>query len=90
MIGLPDAEHIPTSYVKRQNLTMRMRRFTRHTNGFSKKRVNHAAAVCLHFAYYNLVRIHKTLRMIPALARGIVDHLWTGEELVEAVLSNSN
>jgi IS1 family transposase len=92
MIGLPDAEHISTSYVERQNLTMRMqmRRFTRLTNGFSKKRVNHAAAVCLHFAHYNLVRIHKTLRMTPALAHGIVDHLWTVEELVDAAVSNSN
>jgi IS1 family transposase len=92
MIGLPDEEHISTSYVERQNLTMRMqmRRFTRLTNGFSKKRVNHAAAVCLHFAHYNLVRIHKTLRMTPALAHGIVDRLWTVEELVDAALSNSN
>jgi hypothetical protein len=92
MIGLPDPEHISTSYVERQNLTMRMqmRRFTQLTNGFSKKRVNHAAAVGLHFAHYNLVRIHKTLRMTPALAHGIVDHLWTVEELVDAALSNSN
>lgn len=92
LIGLPDADHISTSYVERQNLTMRMqmRRFTRLTNGFSKKRVNHAAAVCLHFAHYNLVRIHKTLRMTPALVHGIVDHLWTVEELIDAALANSN
>jgi hypothetical protein len=90
LIGLPDSEHVSTSYVERQNLTMRMqmRRFTRLTNGFSKKRVNHAAAVCLHFAHYNLVRMHKTLRMTPALAHGIVDHLWTVEELVDVALSN--
>ncbi|HEV3111339.1 MAG TPA: hypothetical protein VGY99_12675 [Candidatus Binataceae bacterium] len=90
LIGQPHPEHISTSYVERQNLTMRMsmRRFTRLTNGFSKKRVNHAAAVGLHFAYYNLVRIHKTLGMTPALAHGVVDHLWTMEELIAAALSN--
>jgi IS1 family transposase len=92
LIGLPDSEHVSTSYVERQNLTMRMsmRRFTRLTNGFSKKRANHAAAVCLHFAHYNLVRTHKTLRMTPALKHGIVDHQWTVEELVDAVLAKSN
>jgi hypothetical protein len=92
LIGMPDVEHISTSYVERQNLTMRMqmRRFTRLTNGFSKKRVNHAVAVALHFAHYNLVRLHRTLRMTPALAHGIVDHLWTVEELVDAALANSN
>jgi len=92
LIGMPEHEQISTSYVERQNLTMRMqmRRFTRLTNGFSKKRVNHAAAVCLHFAHYNLVRMHKTLRMTPALKHGIVDHVWTVEELVDAALSNSN
>ena len=73
MIGNPDSDHISTSYVERQKLTMRMqmRRFTRLTNGFSKKRANHAAAVALHFVHYNLVRIHKTLRMTPAMAHGI-------------------
>ncbi len=87
LIGRPDPEHISTSYVERQNLTMRMsmRRFTRLTNGFSKKRVNHAAAVALHFAHYNLVRIHKTLRMTPALAANVTDHLWTIEELLERI-----
>ena len=85
LIGQPEPEHISTSFVERQNLTMRMqmRRFTRLTNGFSKKRVNHAAAVGLHFAHYNLVRIHKTLRMTPAMAHGIADHIWTVEELIE-------
>ena len=87
IIGLPDPEHISTSYVERQNLTMRMqmRRFTRLTNGFSKKRENHAAAVALHFAHYNLVRVHKTLRMTPAMAHGIADHIWTVGELLERI-----
>jgi IS1 family transposase len=87
LIGTPDSDDISTSYVERQNLTMRMsmRRFTRLTNGFSKKRVNHAAAVCLHFAHYNLVRVHKTLRMTPAMAHGIADHIWTIGELLERI-----
>jgi IS1 family transposase len=87
IIGNPDEKHISTSYVERQNLTMRMqmRRFTRLTNGFSKKRVNHAAAACLHFAHYNLVRIHSTLRMTPAMKHGISDHIWTVDELLERV-----
>jgi IS1 family transposase len=74
LIGNPDREEISTSYVERQNLRMRMqmRRFTRLTNGFSKKRQNHAAAVCLHYAHYNLVRIHRTLRMTPAMAAGLL------------------
>lgn len=87
LIGRPDPDHISTSYVERQNLTMRMqmRRFTRLTNGFSKKRANHAAAVALHFAHYNLVRVHKTLRMTPAMAHGISDHIWTVGELLERI-----
>jgi len=87
MIGNPDSDHISTSYVERQNLTMRMqmRRFARLTNGFSKKRANHAAAVALHFAHYNLVRIHKTLRMTPAMAHGISNHIWTVGELLERI-----
>jgi IS1 family transposase len=85
IIGDPDDDHISTSYIERQNLTMRMqmRRFTRLTNGFSKKRANHAAAVALHFAHYNLVRIHTTLRMTPAMKHGISDHIWTIGELLE-------
>jgi hypothetical protein len=85
IIGNPDDEHISTSYVERQNLTMRMqmRRFTRLTNGFSKKRVNHAAAVCLHFAHYDFVRVHRTLRCTPAMAAGVSDRLWSVEELIE-------
>ena len=76
--GRPDADHVSTSYVERQNLTMRMhmRRFTRLTNAFSKKVENHAHAVALHMMYYNFVRIHKTLRVSPAMAAGVTDRLW--------------
>jgi len=76
--GRPDAAHVSTSYVERQNLTMRMhmRRFTRLTNAFSKKVENHAHAVALHMMYYNFVRIHKTLRVTPAMAAGVTDRLW--------------
>lgn len=76
--GNPDIEHVSTSYVERQNLTMRMhmRRFTRLTNAFSKKVENHAHAVALHMMYYNFVRIHKTLRVTPAMAAGVTDRLW--------------
>lgn len=82
--GNPDPKHISTSYVERQNLTMRMsmRRFTRLTNGFSKKLENHIAAVTLHFMHYNFVRMHKTLRMPPALAAGVTDHVWSIEEII--------
>jgi hypothetical protein len=87
LIGSPDEDRISTSYVERQNLTMRMqmRRFTRLTNGFSKKRANHAAAVAFHFAHYNLVRIHKMLRMTHAMEHNISDHIWTVGELIERV-----
>ena len=87
IIGNPDNDHISTSYVECQNLTMRiqMRRFARLTNGFSKKRANLVASVSLHFTHYNLVRIHKTLRMTPGLKAGLTDHLWTIEELIDAV-----
>jgi IS1 family transposase len=82
--GAPDPEHVSTSYVERQNLTMRMhmRRFTRLTNGFSKKLEHHANAVSLHFGYYNFVRVHKTLRMTPAMAAGVTDRLWDMSDLV--------
>jgi IS1 family transposase len=85
--GNPDRAHVSTSYVERQNLTMRMhmRRFTRLTNGFSKKLENHAHAVALHFAYYNLVKVHKTLRMTPAMAAGVTDKLWEMADLVAVV-----
>jgi IS1 family transposase len=83
--GRPDQAHISTSLVERQNLTMRMsmRRFTRLTNGFSKKVENHRAAVALHFAHYNFVRLHRTIRCTPAMAAGVSTRLWPLEELVE-------
>ncbi len=82
--GDPDPAHVSTSYVERQNLTMRMqmRRFTRLTNGFSKKVENHAAMVALHFMAYNFVRIHQTLRITPAMAAVVTDHVWDLSELV--------
>ncbi len=81
---MPDPKHICTSFVERQNLTMRMamRRFTRLTNAFSKKLENLKAAVALHFAHYNFIRIHRTLRVTPAMEAGITDHVWEWEELV--------
>lgn len=84
IIGQPNPKHISTSYVERQNLTMRMqmRRFTRLTNGFSKKVANHAAAVALHFMHYNFCRVHQTLRVTPAMEAGIADHVWSIEEIV--------
>ena len=83
--GVPDPDHVSTSYVERQNLTMRMsmRRFTRLTNGFSKKIENHGHAVALHFMHYNFCRVHKTLRVTPAMEAGISNHVWTLEELVK-------
>ncbi len=84
MSGRPDFRHVSTSFVERQNLTMRMsmRRFTRLTNGFSKKIENHEAAIALHFMYYNFCRIHKTLRVTPAMEAGIENHPWTIEDLI--------
>jgi IS1 family transposase len=83
--GNPDPKHVSTSYVERQNLTMRMhmRRFTSLTNRFSKKLDNHGYAVALHFMYCNYVRIHQTLRVTPAMDAGLADHAWTVQELVE-------
>lgn len=82
--GSPDPRHISTSYVERQNLTMRMsmRRFTRLTNGFSKKAENHAAALALYFVYYNFARVHQTLRVTPAMEAGVAEHAWTIAEIV--------
>jgi IS1 family transposase len=82
--GDPDPKHISTSYVERQNLTMRMsmRRFTRLTNAFSKKVENHAAAVALYFMYYNFGRVHQTLRVTPAMEAGVTGHVWSIEEIV--------
>ena len=83
--GRPDPRHISTSYIERQNLTIRMsiRRFTRLTNAFSKKLDNHKAACALHFAYYNFCRIHKSLRVTPAMEAGITDHVWGLRELLQ-------
>jgi IS1 family transposase len=83
-IGNPEAAHISTSFVERQNLTMRMgmRRFTRLTNAFSKKIENHCHAVALHFMHYNFCRVHQTLRVTPAMEAGLSDHVWSVEELV--------
>jgi hypothetical protein len=82
--GAPDHVHVSTSYVERQNLTMRMsmRRFTRLTNGFSKKVENHEHAVALHFMNYNFCRVHQTLRVTPAMEAGISDHVWSLAELI--------
>ena len=84
MIGKPDPDHISTSYIERQNLTMRMsmRRYTRLTNAFSKKVENHAAAVSLHFMHYNFCRVHQTLKTTPAVAAGVTDHVWKLSELI--------
>ena len=84
LAGNPDPKHISTSFVERQNLSMRMgmRRFTRLTNGFSKKLENHGHAVALYFMHYNFCKIHQTLRVTPAMEAGITDHVWSVEELV--------
>lgn len=82
--GRPDPKYVGTSFVERQNLAIRMgtRRFTRLTNGFSKKAETHAAIVAIHFLYYNFAKIHQTLRVTPAMAAGISDHVWSLEEIV--------
>jgi len=82
--GDPDPKHVSTSYVERQNLTMRMhmRRFTRLTNGHSKKIDNHRHAVALHYMYYNFCKVHQTLRVTPAMEAGLTDHVWSLEELI--------
>ena len=82
--GSPDERHISTSFAERQNLSMRMgmRRFTRLTNGFSKKLENHIAANALYFLHYNFARIHRTLRVTPAMAAGLATHVWSIEEIV--------
>jgi len=85
--GNPDEDMISTSYVERQNLTMRMsmRRLTRLTNGFSKRWGNLNKALALHFAYYNFVRVHQSLRVTPAMEAGITSHIWTWDELIGAL-----
>ena len=82
--GKPDRNKISTSYVERQNLTMRMsmRRFTRLTNGFSKKVENHVHALSLYFMYYNFCRIHQSLRVTPAMKAGVTDHVWEIEDII--------
>jgi IS1 family transposase len=87
MMGAPDPAHVSTSYVERQNLTMRMhmRRFTRLTNGFSKKVESHYHMVALYTVWYNFVRIHKTLRCAPAMAAGISKTLWSMEDVVALI-----
>jgi IS1 family transposase len=88
VVGHP--RHISTSYVERQNLTLRMqqKRFSRLSNGFSKKLKNHTAAVALYAAHYNLCRVHETLRVTPAMQLGVTDHIWSIGELVDAALSD--
>jgi hypothetical protein len=85
--GNPNVGHVSTSFVGRQNLTMRMsmRRFTRLTNAFSKKLDNHIHALALYFAFYNFCRIHKALRVSPAMAAGITDRLWSLEDIVARI-----
>jgi hypothetical protein len=82
--GSPDPAHVSTSYVERQNLTMRlrMRRFTRLTNAFSKKVENHEHAVALHYMVYNFARRHQSLRVTPAMAAGVDRKLWTVKDIV--------
>jgi IS1 family transposase len=90
LAGNPDPDHISTSFVERSNLSMRMgmRRFTRLTNGFSKKLENHGHAVALYFMHYNYCRIHKTLRVTPAMEAGLTDHVWGMEELIDRLLAS--
>jgi hypothetical protein len=85
LTGTPNHDHISTSFVERQNLTMRMsmRRFTRLTNAFSKKIENLEHAVALHFMYYNFGRIHQTLRVTPAMEAGVSDHVWSLDEIAQ-------
>jgi IS1 family transposase len=85
--GRPDPKHISTSYIERQNLTVRMsnRRFTRLTNAFSKKIENHAASLAIHYMHYNFVRIHQSLRITPAMAAGVTNRLWSIEDVVNLI-----
>jgi IS1 family transposase len=90
--GVPRPAAVSTSYIERQNLTMRMqmRRFTRLTNAYSKKLENLKASVSLHFAHYNFVRVHQSLRITPAMAAGLTGHVWELGELLEAIQSQGN
>jgi IS1 family transposase len=87
VIGYPEGKYVSTSYVERQNLTMRMnmRRFTRLTNAFSKKVDNLGYAVALHFMYYNFCRIHQSLRVTPAMKAKVTDHLWEIEDILKLI-----
>ncbi len=89
VLGDPDMKHVSTSYAERNNLNIRMhsRRMTRLTNAFSKKMENHAYAMAIHFLYYNFVRIHKTLRVTPAMAAGVTDRLWEVADMVNVLES---
>src|SRR5690606_38368058 len=82
--GDPDPAHVSTSYVERSNLSLRMhnRRFTRLTNAFSKRFESHVHMVALYTMFYNFVRVHKTLRVTPAMQAGLTDHVWTFEDIV--------
>ena len=84
MSGNPDPKHVSTSFVERQNWTVRttMRRYTRLSNGFSRKLENHSAATALNYFAYNFLKIHRTLRVSPAMAAGVTDRLWSVEDLV--------
>lgn len=84
-IGHPDPKHISTSFIERQNLTMRLsiRRFTRLTNAFSRKIENHVASLAIHYMHYNFVRVHQTLRVTPAMAAGVTDRLWSIGDLID-------
>jgi hypothetical protein len=86
-MGNPDPEHISTSCAERQNLTMRMsmRRFIRLTNGFSKKLENHIYAISLYFMYYNFCRIHKTLKVPPAMEANVTDRLWDIKDIISLI-----
>ena len=88
MTGAPDPKHISTSYVERQNLTMRMhmRRFTRLTNGFSRKLDNHVHMVAIYAVFYNFTKIHKSLRVTPAMAAGLTDRVWDMENVVRLLV----
>lgn len=85
--GRPNPKHISTSYIERQNLTMRMhmRRFTRLTNAHSKKIENHIASIAIHYMHYNFCRVHESLRVTPAMEEGISDHIWTVEEMIDVL-----
>jgi IS1 family transposase len=92
VMGRPDPDHISTSFVERSNLSMRMgiRRFTRLTNAFSKKVENHAASVALYFMHYNFCRVHRSLRVTPAMEAGLTNHVWSVEEMLEKIGMPSN